>query len=83
MAPTPLPALPWAPFRTIQKGADAAGPGDTVIVRAGIYTGGSRGVELQRGGAPGAWVTFRSDLPGGAILEGSPGAGTERGTSGR
>jgi hypothetical protein len=66
-----------APFRTIQQGADAAGPGDTVIVRAGVYTGGSRVVELQRGGAPGAWVTFRSDRPGGAILEGSAGEGAE------
>lgn len=66
-----------APFRTIQKGADAAAPGDTVIVRPGVYTGGSRMVELERGGAPGAWITFRSEPAGGAILDGGGGASGE------
>ena len=66
-----------APFRTIQKGADTAAPGDTVIVRAGVYPGGTRVVELERGGAPGAWITFRSDRPGGAILDGSDRASAE------
>lgn len=68
---------PAAPFRTIQKGADTAEPGDTVFVRPGVYTGGNRLVELERGGAPGAWVTFRSDPPGGAILDGESGASAE------
>ena len=71
------PGSAAAPFRTIQKAADAAAPGDTVIVRPGVYSGGRRVVELQRGGAPGAWVTFRSDHPGGAILEGSAGESAE------
>jgi parallel beta helix pectate lyase-like protein/pectate lyase-like protein len=59
-----------APFRTIQKAADAAGPGDTVIVRPGIYTGGSRIVSLEKAGEPDAWITFRSERNGEAILDG-------------
>src|SRR5687767_9673651 len=40
------PGSAAAPFRTIQKAADVASAGDTVIVRPGIYSGGDRIVSL-------------------------------------
>lgn len=66
-----------APFRTLQKAADVAGPGDTVVALGGVYTGGSRIVSLERGGAPGAWITFRSEQPRRAILDGRDGKSQE------
>ena len=68
------PGTAAAPFATLQRAADAVVPGDTVIVRPGIYTGGDRVVELERGGAPGGWVTFRSERQGGAVIDGNSGA---------
>jgi pectate lyase-like protein/parallel beta helix pectate lyase-like protein len=59
-----------APFRTIQKAADVAGAGDTVIVRPGTYTGGRRIVSLSRSGAPGSPITFLSEHRWNAILDG-------------
>lgn len=64
------PGSAGAPFRTIQKAADVAGAGDTVIVRPGIYTGGSRMVSVTRSGTPGHPITFRSERRWGAILDG-------------
>jgi hypothetical protein len=64
------PGSAGSPFRTIQKAADAAGAGDTVIVRPGIYTGGSRIVSLSRSGGQGNPITFVSEDRWGAILEG-------------
>ena len=58
------------PFRTIQKAADVAGAGDTVIVRSGSYTGGRRIVSLSRSGAPGSPITFLSEHRWGAVLDG-------------
>lgn len=62
-----------APFKTIQKAASVAGPGDTVIVREGVYTGGSQGgnlVSLSRSGTSSAWITFLSEKKWGAVLDG-------------
>lgn len=62
-----------APFRTIQRGADVARPGDTVIVRDGLYTDTDLDgtlVYLKRGGAPGALITFKSENKWGAVLDG-------------
>ena len=61
------------PFRTIQKAADVAGAGKTVIVRDGTYTDVSCGdsmVCINRGGSSGALVTFKAERPGGAKLDG-------------
>ncbi len=59
-----------SPFKTIQRAADVAGAGDTVIVRPGIYTGGARIVSLSRSGAPSRAITFRSEHRWGAVLDG-------------
>jgi Right handed beta helix region/Protein of unknown function (DUF1565) len=66
-----------APFRSIQRAADAARPGDTVLVRPGTYTGSDRIVSLTRSGGPGAWITFRSEQKGRAVLDGRNGASLE------
>ena len=71
------PGTAAAPFKTIQLAADRAGPGDTVVVRAGRYTGPGRIVSLSRGGAPGAWLTFRSERVGAAVLDGRNGVSQE------
>jgi Right handed beta helix region/Protein of unknown function (DUF1565) len=59
-----------SPFRTLQKAADVAGAGDTVIVRPGTYTGGSRMVSLSRSGTPRQPITFLSERRWGAVLDG-------------
>lgn len=59
-----------SPFRTLQRAADVAGAGDTVVVRPGTYTGGSRMVSVSRSGAPGSPITFLSERRWGAVLDG-------------
>ncbi|MFN6947229.1 MAG: right-handed parallel beta-helix repeat-containing protein [Cytophagaceae bacterium] len=61
-----------APFKTIQKAADVVNPGDTVIVRDGIYTT-DRGGDLliiKRGGTANAPITFKAENKWKAILDG-------------
>jgi len=61
------------PFRTIQHAADVVNPGETVIVQDGVYTdkdGDGAIVRLNRGGASGSLVTFRSEHRWGAKLDG-------------
>jgi hypothetical protein len=67
------PGTRAAPFRSIQRAADAAEPGDTVVVRPGHYRGGARLVSLTRGGRPDAWITFQSEISWQAVLEGGEG----------
>jgi hypothetical protein len=50
--------LPGDAFRTVQKGADTAGPGDTVHLQAGIY---DEAVRLTHSGSPGSPLTITSD----------------------
>jgi parallel beta helix pectate lyase-like protein len=66
-----------SPFGTIQHAADVVRPGDTVIVRPGLYTGGERIVSLENGGTQEAWITFRSERKWGAVLEGRDGESLE------
>lgn len=46
-----------APFRTIQRAAEAMGPGDTCVVRKGLYR---ETIRPARSGAPGKPVVFRA-----------------------
>jgi hypothetical protein len=71
------PGTPAAPFRTIQRGAELARAGDTVIVRPGVYTGGERIVSVDQSGSPGAWITFRSERKWGAVIDGRDGTSVE------
>jgi len=64
-----------APFKTIQKAADIVNPGDTVIVKDGIYTGGATQVaKLDRGGNASAWITFRAENKWKAVIDGQQNA---------
>jgi parallel beta-helix repeat protein len=60
-------------FRNIQKAANIVRPGDTVIVRDGIYTTSRTDalVILNYGGTAGKPVTFMAEHPGGAKLSGN------------
>ena len=70
-----------APFRTLMRGVQGAGPGDTVIVRDGTYnhvnavTGGDDSpvnaspVIFYHSGTPSAWITVRAEHKWGAILD--------------
>jgi hypothetical protein len=71
------PGTGAAPFKSIQRAADVAGPGDTVVVKPGRYTGPDRIVSLSRGGAPREWITFMSERPGTAVLDGRNGKSHE------
>jgi len=59
-----------APLQTIQRAADLVEPGDTVLVRPGVYPGGARVVSVTRGGTATEWVTFKSEQKWGARLDG-------------
>lgn len=66
-----------APFRTLQRAARAAEPGDTVLVRPGIYHGSERIVSIEKSGAPGRWITFISERRWEAVLDGRNGESLE------
>lgn len=77
-----FPGSPGAPFRTLMRGVYAAGPGDTVIVRDGVYghenavtrgddpnAGEASPVTLVNSGNPGAWITVKADHRWSATLD--------------
>jgi hypothetical protein len=72
------PGTSSQPFRTIQKAADLVDPGDTVIVRDGVYKWESglnncyskTIVCMNRGGTSTNWVVFKSENKWGARLDG-------------
>jgi hypothetical protein len=62
------------PFLTLQRGVDAARPGDTIIVQDGIYRGGcasnnSYAVSINKAGAPSAWITLKAENQWRATLD--------------
>ena len=64
-------ASPWTLTRA--AATNGAGPGDTVYIRGGMYSGA---VYLQRSGTAAAWITFRNypgELP---IIDGGGSGGT-------
>jgi hypothetical protein len=71
------PGTAASPFGTLQRAAEVVRPGDTVIVRPGLYTGGARIVSLEKGGTQGAWITFRSERKWGAVIDGRDGRSLE------
>ncbi len=54
--------------RTIQEAVVKAGPGDTILVKPGIYR---EHVALVRGGAKGRPLTIRAEAPGTVFVRGS------------
>src|SRR2546430_13234346 len=59
------------PFKTVQHAADVVNAGDMVIVRNGVYTGGSNAVlSVGRGGTATNWVVFKAENKWGALLNG-------------
>jgi hypothetical protein len=70
------PGTSSAPWRTIQHAADVANPGDTVIVRDGVYTGGATIVTIDRSGTAAAWLVFRAANRWGAIIDGQNNSST-------
>ncbi len=67
-----------APFATIQAGVDAARPGDTVLVHAGVYR---EAVVVKTSGTPEAYITIKGQP--GATLDGSSAEMLERKPTGR
>ena len=66
------------PFQTVQHAADVVNPGDMVIVRNGVYTGGSNAVmSVGRGGTAANWVVFRAENKWGAVLHGQGSLGVQ------
>jgi hypothetical protein len=54
--------------RTIQRAADLAEPGETILLWPGIYR---ETVHLRRGGRPGQPLVLRAALPGQAVISGA------------
>ena len=57
-----------APFKTISEAAKIARPGDEVIVTPGIYR---EYVDPANAGEPDARITYRSEVPLGAVITGA------------
>ena len=67
------PGTEVSPFKSIQKGADVVKPGDTVIIKDGIYTDSNKDkyvLYIKKGGISERWVTFKAENKGKAILDG-------------
>jgi Right handed beta helix region/Protein of unknown function (DUF1565) len=66
------PGTSASPLKTIQKAAYIINPGDTVVVKDGIYTTtDSALVDISYGGSVGKPVTFIAEHPAGAKLDGN------------
>lgn len=62
-----------SPLATVSAAVARAAPGDTVILRDGVYgpEGRTSGfpVVIRSGGTPSAWITLRAERRGGAVLD--------------
>ena len=62
------------PFKSLQAAADIVFPGDTVVALAGVYSSSPSSsiaiLAVQRGGQPGAYVTFKSEVQWKAKIDG-------------
>jgi hypothetical protein len=66
------PGTAASPFQTLQFAANTVNPGDTVIVRDGQYTTDRVAlIDMYRSGAKGQPITFMSEHPLGAKLDGN------------
>ena|SRR2546421_420161 len=68
------PGTSISPFRSLQKGVDAAAAGDTIIVKDGIFgpekaNHGSMPVNINKAGTTSAWITLKAQHRWGAILD--------------
>jgi hypothetical protein len=64
-----------ASWATIQYAASQAKPGDTVIVKDGVYTEASSSqqmVRISKSGTSSKWITFKAENKWGAVLDGGP-----------
>jgi hypothetical protein len=60
-----------APFKTIQKAAEVVIPGDTVIIKDGIYSSSvDNMVNINRSGTEDKNITFKAEHKWGAVLDG-------------
>jgi hypothetical protein len=59
---------PHSAVRTLQRAADMAVAGDTVLILPGVY---AEDLRIRRGGAPGKPVMFRAQQPGTVTLTGA------------
>jgi hypothetical protein len=57
-------------LRTIQRAADLAGPGETILVWPGVYP---EDIHLRHGGRPGQPLVLRAAVPGRAVITGAAG----------
>jgi len=65
------PGTAAQPYQTLARAAGVVNPGDMVIVRDGVYTGGSGPIlQITRGGTATNLVMFRAEHQWGAILDG-------------
>jgi hypothetical protein len=66
------PGTSSQPLRTIVKAYSLASAGSTIIVKAGTYTdyNSGWGIHLGNSGTASAPITLKSEVPGGAVIDG-------------
>jgi parallel beta-helix repeat protein len=64
------------PWRTLQHAVDSVAPGDTILVRSGIY----EGMRIERSGRADAWITLKA-APEAVVLVNAPGPNNRHGSN--
>ena len=70
------PGTSAQPFQSLQRAAQVVNPGDVVVVRDGVYTGGSRIVDITRSGTSSSWIVFQAEHRWGAVIDGRSNSST-------